>query len=63
MNDNVADYESLIDGLNVNKKSWIPWYWKIMQLVRWFVTNVLMIFLKDSCVAQIFLLLAISVFF
>jgi len=50
MQDRKEDFQSLIDGLETSKTSWISWYWKVLQLIRWFITNAIMITLKERSV-------------
>ncbi len=49
---NKDDFASLFDGYDIEKPSSnISWYWNILVLLRWFVTNAILIILKDSDVA------------
>jgi hypothetical protein len=50
-----------LDGLNVN--TLFGRYWNIINFIRWALTNAVMVFLRNNNVAQIFLLLIVSVFF
>ena len=50
-----------MDGLNVN--TLFGRYWNIINFIRWALTNAVMVFLRNNNVAQIFLLLIVSVFF
>jgi hypothetical protein len=50
-----------IEGLNTDTLA--GRYWNPLTLIRWVITSLLMIFLRDHCVAQIFFLLAISLIF
>jgi hypothetical protein len=54
-------FGSLIEGLNTD--SFIGRYWNPLNLIRWALTIVVMVFLNQHCVAQIFVLLVISVIF
>lgn len=54
-------YGALIEGLDINKI--IGRYWNPINLIRWALTILIMIFLNKHYVAQIFLLLAVSVIF
>jgi hypothetical protein len=38
-------------------------YWNPLNLIRWAITIVVMVFLNEHCVAQIFVLLVVSVVF
>jgi hypothetical protein len=50
-----------VEGLNTESR--VGRYWVTLNLLRWAVTNFLMVFMREKCAAQIFLLLVISVFF
>ena len=50
-----------MEGLNTESR--VGRYWVTLNLLRWAVTNFLMVFMREKCAAQIFLLLVISVFF
>jgi hypothetical protein len=54
-------YGALVEGLDINKI--IGRYWNPINLIRWALTILIMIFLNKHYVAQIFLLLAVSVIF
>jgi hypothetical protein len=54
-------YGVCIEGLNT--EIFIGRYWNPLSLIRWAITNLIMIFFRDHCVAQIFVLLVISVIF
>ena len=54
-------YGVCIEGLNT--ETFIGRYWNPLTLIRWAITNIIMIFLRDHCVAQILVLLVISVIF
>jgi membrane protein YdbS with pleckstrin-like domain len=54
-------YGVCIEGLNT--EIFIGRYWNPLSLIRWAITNLIMIFFRDYCVAQIFVLLMISVIF
>jgi sugar phosphate permease len=54
-------YGSIIKGMN--KESVIGRYWNPLSLIRWALTNLIMVFLRQHCVFQIFILLMISAFF
>jgi uncharacterized membrane protein HdeD (DUF308 family) len=59
-----ASFASLFNNLAIHRpQSTLPHYWHLLTLVRWFFTNAILITLKESKVAQIFLLLGISVLF
>ena len=50
-----------MDGLNV--KTLFGRYWNPINFIRWTLTNAVMVFLRNNNVAQIFVLLIVSVFF
>ena len=52
-------YGAIIEGLNIN--SIAGRYWNPLILIRWALTIAIMVFLNNHSVAQIFLLLFISV--
>lgn len=52
-------YGAIIDGLNSNTKA--GRYWNPLNLTRWALTIAIMVFLNQHSVAQIFLLLVVSV--
>jgi hypothetical protein len=54
-------YGGIIEGLKA--ESFVGRYWNILVLIRWAVTNFTMVFIKQICAAQIFILLLTSVFF
>lgn len=54
-------YSASIEGFNTGTLA--GRYWNPLTLIRWAITNLIMIFLRDHCAAQIFILLAISVIF
>jgi hypothetical protein len=54
-------YGACIEGLIT--ENFIGRYWNPITLIRWVITNLIMIFLRDHCVAQILVLLLISVIF
>ena len=54
-------YGTSIEGLNTDTLA--GRYWNPLNLIRWAITNIIMIFLRDHCVAQIFVLMVISVIF
>ena len=54
-------YGASIEGLNTYTLA--GRYWNPLTLIRWAITNLIMILYKDHCVAQIFILLLISVIF
>ena len=54
-------YGVSIEGLNT--ETFIGRYWNPLTLIRWAITNLIMIFFRDHCVAQIFVLMVISVIF
>jgi len=56
-----SNYWASVSGLNT--ETFFGRYWNPLTLIRWALTNLAMVFLRDFCVAQIFLLLATSVFF
>jgi hypothetical protein len=51
-------YGVSIEGLNTDTLA--GRYWNPLTLIRWAITNLIMIFLRDHCIAQIFILLLIS---
>jgi sugar phosphate permease len=51
-------YGNCIEGLNTD--TFFGRYWNPLTLIRWAITNLIMIFFRDHCVAQIFILLLIS---
>jgi magnesium-transporting ATPase (P-type) len=46
-------YGACIEGLNTDTLA--GRYWNPITLIRWAITNLIMIFLRDHCVAQIFI--------
>jgi hypothetical protein len=54
-------YGKIIEGLNI--QTLIGRYWNPLVLIRWALTIIIMVFLKENCVAQIFVLLLISLIF
>ena len=54
-------YGAMIEGLDTN--TIIGRYWNPLNLVRWALTIIIMVFLNKHSVAQIFLLLVVSVIF
>ena len=54
-------YGSIIKGMN--NESVIGRYWNPLSLIRWALTNVIMVFFREHCVVQIFILLMISAIF
>jgi hypothetical protein len=50
-----------VDGSNAN--TLIGRYWNPINFIRWALTNAVMVFLRNNSVAQIFVLLIVSVFF
>jgi hypothetical protein len=54
-------YGACIEGLNTD--TFAGRYWNPLTLIRWAITNLIMIFFRDHCVAQIFVLLVVSVIF
>ena len=50
-----------MDGLNV--KGVVGRFWNPINFIRWAVTIAVMVFLKDYSLAQIFILLIVSVIF
>lgn len=54
-------YGIILEGLNTQK--FIGRYWSPLILLRWALTIIIMVFLKETCDAQILLLLIISIFF
>jgi len=56
-----AKYSKLIDGLNTETR--IGYYWNPIVLLRWAITNVVLVAIKDSYKIQIFSFLVISVAF
>ena len=54
-------YSTIIEGLNTN--TIIGRYWNPLNLIRWGITIVVMVFLNEHSVAQIFDLLLVSVIF
>ena len=54
-------YSVLIEGINTKTK--IGLYWNPLVLLRWAITNVILVTLKDSFLIQIFTLMIISVIF
>jgi hypothetical protein len=54
-------YGSIVEGLKT--ESFVGRYWNILLLIRWAATNVTMVFIKETCTAQIFILLVTSVVF
>jgi hypothetical protein len=49
---NKDDFASLFDGYDIERPSSnLSWYWNIIVLLRWFVTNAILIILKDSNLA------------
>jgi hypothetical protein len=54
-------YGAIIEGLNTNKIA--GRYWNPLNLIRWAVTISIMVFLNQHSVAQIFVLLIVSVIF
>ena len=54
-------YGACNEGLNTNTLA--GRYWNPLNLIRWAITNVIMVLYRDNCVAQIFILFLISVIF
>jgi hypothetical protein len=54
-------YGACIEGLNTDTLA--GRYWNPLTMIRWAITNLIMIFLRDHCVAQIFVLMVISLIF
>ena len=54
-------YGACIEGLNTDTFS--GRYWNPLTLIRWAITILIMIFLRDHYVAQIFILLVVSAIF
>ena len=54
-------FGSILEGLNT--ESVVGRYWITLILIRWAATNFIMVFIRNNCAAQIFLLLVISVIF
>ena len=52
-------YGAIIEGLNSNKKA--GRYWNPLNMIRWALTISIMVFLNQNSVAQIFILLVVSV--
>jgi hypothetical protein len=57
----IFSYGSIIDGLDTN--TIVGRYWNPLILIRWAITIVVLVFLNQRCVAQIFILLAVSFIF
>jgi hypothetical protein len=57
----IFSYGSIIKGLDTNTK--VGRYWNPLTLIRWPLTIVVLVFLNQHSVAQIFVLLAVSVIF
>ena len=55
------NYGACIEGLNTS--AFVGRYWNPLTLTRWAITSLIMIFLRDHCVLQIFILLALSAIF
>ena len=56
-----TSYGASIEGLNTDTLA--GRYWNPLTLIRWKITSVILIFLRERCVAQIFILLVISIIF
>ena len=54
-------YSKIVEGLNT--QLFIGRYYNPFLLIRWGVTIIIMVFLKENCIAQIFILLLTSVIF
>jgi hypothetical protein len=54
-------YGASIEGLNTDTLA--GRYWNSLTLIRWAITSVILIFLRDHCVLQIFILLVVSFIF
>jgi hypothetical protein len=54
-------YNVIFEGLNNHK--FIGRYWNPLLLIRWLLTIIILVFLKETCVAQILALLVISIIF
>jgi hypothetical protein len=59
--DFIFSYGSIIEGLDTNKI--VGRYWNPLNLIRWALTILIMVFLNQHSVAQIFILLVVSVIF
>jgi hypothetical protein len=59
--DFIFSYGSIIEGLDTN--SIVGRYWNTLNLIRWALTILIMVFLNQHSVAQIFILLVVSVIF
>jgi hypothetical protein len=56
-----TSYGASIEGLNTD--TFFGRYWNPLTLIRWTITSVILIFLRDHCAVQIFVLLVMSVIF
>jgi hypothetical protein len=56
-----VSYGAIIDGLNTD--TWIGLYWNPLNLIRWALTTIVLVFLNKYSFAQILILLVISVIF
>jgi hypothetical protein len=54
-------FGSIVQGLNTESR--VGRYWVTLNLLRWTATNFVMVFMREKCAAQIFVLLVISVIF
>jgi len=61
LEDFISKYGAIIKGLDTNKR--VGRYWNPLILIRWALTIVVLVFLHQHSVAQIFILLVISVIF
>jgi hypothetical protein len=54
-------YGKIFKGLNT--QNFIGRYWNVLFLIRWAFSIIVMVFLRENCVAQILVLLLISLIF
>jgi hypothetical protein len=57
----ISSYGALIEGLDSNTK--VGRYWNPLNLIRWAITIVIMVFLNKNSFAQVIILLVTSVIF
>lgn len=56
-----ARFGATIDGLNAKRT--VGLYWQPITLMRWTLTNMILVFLRENYVAQIISFLLLSIFF
>ena len=61
LSDFKLSFGACLQGLNID--TFAGRYWNPLTLLRWAITNLIMIFLRDHCIAQIYILLVISATF